>query len=119
MEDAALIPPLVVEADDEGEQVQRQRNHPQERDRRNVVGHLVGGRIQQQRSAGRQCNPKDVGWTADARRSRRALRLLVSLPAMLSLAAFRGSAATRLMLDAIAVFERWSDLRRSRRCSRR
>src|SRR6266851_7701435 len=112
MEDAALIPPLVVEADDEGEQVQRQRNHPQERDRRNVVGHLVGGRIQQQRSAGRQCNPKDVGWTADARRSPRALRLLVPLPVVLSLAAFRGSAATRLMLDAagvldaIAVFER-------------
>ena len=56
----APVPAAAFETQDKREQVNAQRQHPQERDRRHVLRKMIGGRQQQHRSAGRQRDPESI-----------------------------------------------------------
>src|SRR5262249_9057352 len=57
-ENLAAVPALVVEANDERDEVQRQRENPQEGDRRNLLAQPIGGGQQQRRTASGQRQPQ-------------------------------------------------------------
>ena len=56
----ALVPAMMIEAQDEGEQVERERRHPDHRDRRDVGGEKAGIGDHQDGRAGGQCCPQQL-----------------------------------------------------------
>ena len=56
-ERSAAVPARVVEAEDEGDEVDRERRYPQERDRRDILREVIGDGEQQARAHRRQGNP--------------------------------------------------------------
>ena len=58
--EAAVIPARAVEADDEGKQVEAERQDPQERHHGDVLTELVGDREQQHHAAGGQGEPEEL-----------------------------------------------------------
>ena len=63
---APQIPSLVVEADDEGEEVEAQRDDPQEGDRRHVLAHVVRCGQEHHRGPGGKEDPGDRVEPGDA-----------------------------------------------------
>ena len=56
--DVALVPDAALEAEDERQQVDRERNHPQQRDRGDVLGEVIGDAEERDRSHGREGQPQ-------------------------------------------------------------
>ena len=63
--DASVIPPFVIEGDDEGRQVQRQRHHP-ERHGCDVLRDVIRDGQQQPRAHCRQRQPQTIVVSLDA-----------------------------------------------------
>ena len=64
-----LYQPRAVEAEDEGQQIERQRHDPQQRHRRDVLRDVVGHREQQHRARRGERAPEDLARRASAARS--------------------------------------------------
>ena len=58
--DAAHIPAVALEAQDERQQIQAERQHPQQRNDGDLLGHLIGGGEQQHRGAGGEREPQRI-----------------------------------------------------------
>ncbi len=85
----APVPAAAFEAEDESEQIQRQRQHPEQRNRRDVLGHVVGDREQQQRA---RCQREPQDLPRCRRRSLAVMRFACGAP--IASAAARPSSRT-------------------------
>ena len=80
-ENPALINPVAFKREDERQQIQRQRKHPQQRNRRDVLAQMVGDRNQQRGRAGGQRDPQSQFAEPAAARPNREVRASTFLTA--------------------------------------